>query len=158
MITHARMKKFVVDNRIDKDGHPDPFIQLQVEMVFSESIARELAHMTTGEQILLSMEAVQREMDLDGDQGQLSLLDGAGGIKPPENDDLAGIETATLITNHAKGMARYCEMGVAADGSDEIEEAIAAIVRELYSRGLTLSTNDDGTFEWAEAAATEAQG
>lgn len=65
MQTFARMKKFVVDNRIDKEGRPDPIIQIQVEMVFGEHLARELAHMTNGEQILLSMEPRQREIEFE---------------------------------------------------------------------------------------------
>jgi len=58
------MKKFVVDNRVDKDGNPDPIIQIQIEMRFREDLARDLARMTSGDQICLQMDPVQHELDL----------------------------------------------------------------------------------------------
>jgi len=64
MRTNARMKKFIVDNRLDKEGNPDPTIQIQVEIRFREHLARELANLTTGDQISLQMDPIQGELDL----------------------------------------------------------------------------------------------
>jgi len=64
MNTIARMKKFVVDNRVDKEGFPEPIIQLQVEMRFHENLAVALASMTNGKQIALSIEPMQPELSL----------------------------------------------------------------------------------------------
>jgi len=43
---------------------PDPIIQIQIEMRFREDLARDLARMTSGDQICLQMDPVQHELDL----------------------------------------------------------------------------------------------
>jgi len=44
--------------------NPDPIIQIQVEIRFREHLARELANLTTGDQISLQMDPIQGELDL----------------------------------------------------------------------------------------------
>ncbi len=173
MHTFARMKKFIVDNRIDKEGRPDPIIQLQVEMCFREHLARELAGMTNGEQIVLTMEPNQKTIPFEqadgGDAeeaprenpGQLLLLP-AGDVADADAEevddgvgDLANVETADLIKRHAEAMADLREAGEA-DPDGDIEEEVKAIIDELYERGLVLQeARDDGTFKWVDKATGE---
>lgn len=63
MKTHVRLKKYVVDNRIDKDGDPQPFISMQIDVQFSESIARDLAGMVDGELVEMSLEPIQQKLE-----------------------------------------------------------------------------------------------
>lgn len=149
MITHARMKKFIVDNRIDKEGRPDPIIQLQVEMRFQEHLARELAHMTNGELVVLTMEPQQTEIGYetstvestieDVETCQLTLLeagDDAG------DDPLANTETQELIDRYQAIDDWFNDSEIqAVAGKDnkkarELDEEAEAITRELNSRGL----------------------
>lgn len=178
MHTFARMKKFIVDNRIDKEGRPDPIIQLQVEMVFRENLARELAGMTNGEQIVLTMEPNQKTIPFepaDGDAtrgeaapqanpNQLLLLP-ASAVEDAESEevdsseaDLANVETVDLIKRHADAMADLREAGED-DQDGDITAELEAVVRELYSRGLVLQeANADGTFKWIDQETGEVVG
>lgn len=63
MKSAVRLKKYVVDNRIDKDGEPQPFIALQIDVQFSEAIARELAGMIDGELVEMSLEPIQQKLE-----------------------------------------------------------------------------------------------
>ena len=63
MKTNVRLKKYTVDNRIDKDGDSQPFIALQIDVQFTESIARELATMIDGELIEMSLVPIQQKLE-----------------------------------------------------------------------------------------------
>lgn len=58
----ARMKKYSVTNKVDKDGQPEPTVQVALEMDFAEGIVNELAAMTGGKLIILQMDVAQTEM------------------------------------------------------------------------------------------------
>lgn len=143
MITHARMKKFTVDNKVDKDGCPDPIIQLQVEMSFQESVARDLASMTNGQMLVLALDPLQETLAF-GDakaKPQLSV-----------HSQYGNYDTQDLVDRNeeiSEAIGQY-------DAEDPIYQAFDReqedIIRELNSRSLYYHEG-----EWIERGAAADQ-
>lgn len=55
----GRVTKYVVTNKVDKDGASDPLITITVELPFLATHVNSLAEMTDGEQVSIAMEHVQ---------------------------------------------------------------------------------------------------
>jgi len=166
VITHARMKKFTVDNRVDKEGRPDPIIQLQVEMSFQEGVARDLASMTNGQMLVLALDPLQETIKFgdgkvvstikDAETRQLTPLeagDDAG------DDSLANTETQELIDRYQAIDDWFNDSEIQAvagkDNKRELDEEAEAIQDELDSRGLyEFKDPSNGSIEWLKKGST----
>ncbi len=103
MKTSATLKKWNVDNKLDKDGNPDLRISVVVELPFQVHLATSLAQITTGDVLQFGLEKYQMEMDLERTEPDLSEV---------ENEDEA--QTQLLLTD-----GEYEEVG---EGDGEQEE------------------------------------
>ncbi len=66
MNTPGYLKKWLVDNKLDRDGMPDPKLVITIEIQFQERFAVDLASMTTGNSVQVALERIQMEMADNG--------------------------------------------------------------------------------------------
>jgi hypothetical protein len=108
MKTIGNLKKYVVDNKLDKDGCADPRITLTLDVKFQVHIIRALADLTSGDVLNIKIERVQMDMnevnadvtEETPDEGPRLLTDGYEELEPEaedasEDDQVEDSEEAT---------------------------------------------------------------
>lgn len=99
MKTSGTLKKWNVENKLDRDGNPDPRITVTVEIPFQVHLATSLAQITTGDVLSFGLEKYQMDMDFPGkepdleetdcqEEEQQQLLLTEGGIEDAETEEI----------------------------------------------------------------------
>lgn len=66
----GRLKKYAIDNKVDKDGEPMPILTVTLEFRFSEQAVRSLAEATDGELVAVTIEPHQGDLFKAGSTGK----------------------------------------------------------------------------------------
>lgn len=65
MRSAGTLKKFLIENRVDKEGSPDPRLIVTLDFRFTEEKCAALAHCTGGSQVMVDIEELQPELFKD---------------------------------------------------------------------------------------------
>jgi len=64
MKVHGRLKKWMVDNKLDKEGDPQPVLTMSFEVPFKPHQATSLGKLTNGDAIEIEILKSQLELDV----------------------------------------------------------------------------------------------
>lgn len=65
MRSAGTLRKFLIENRVDKEGIPDPRLIVTLDFRFTEEKCAALAHCTGGSQVMVDIEELQPELFKD---------------------------------------------------------------------------------------------